>query len=133
MSIPNKDNLRKAIIKMLRRQGYRIRNNVVQMPKDLNKDTFRRMNEMAVAKKLEKSGPGVKRHEDDLLDYVADGAEVKPTKVSPKVVVVKADSMQELLFRYAYLHWSIPVSAGYGRRLRFLIMDESNNKLIGVL
>jgi hypothetical protein len=30
------------------------------------------------------------------------------------------------------LHWSIPVSAGYGRRLRFVIYDESNGKLIGI-
>src|SRR5439155_1645113 len=38
----------------------------------------------------------------------------------------------ELLFRYARLHWSIPVSAGYGRRLRFIVYDESNGKLIGI-
>jgi hypothetical protein len=37
------------------------------------------------------------------------------------------------LFRYAVLHWSIPVSAGYGRRIRFLILDEQNGKLLGVI
>jgi hypothetical protein len=37
-----------------------------------------------------------------------------------------------LLFRYVRLHWSIPVSAGYGRRIRFLVFDESNGKLIGI-
>jgi hypothetical protein len=31
------------------------------------------------------------------------------------------------------LHWSIPISDGYGRRLRFLIFDNANNKLIGLL
>ena len=36
------------------------------------------------------------------------------------------------MFRYACLHWSIPISEGYGRRLRFLIFDESNGKLIGL-
>ena len=30
------------------------------------------------------------------------------------------------------LHWSIPISAGYGRRLRFVIYDEANGKLIGL-
>jgi len=30
------------------------------------------------------------------------------------------------------LHWSIPVSAGYGRRIRFVVYDESNGKLIGI-
>jgi hypothetical protein len=37
------------------------------------------------------------------------------------------------LFRYASLHWSIPISNGYGRRLRFLLLDESNGKLMGIL
>ena len=37
-----------------------------------------------------------------------------------------------MLFRYVCLHWSIPVSSGYGRRLRFLVVDEQNEKLIGI-
>jgi hypothetical protein len=45
---------------------------------------------------------------------------------------VKPDTEHERLFRYACLHWSIPVSAGYGRRLRFLVFDENNGKLIGL-
>jgi hypothetical protein len=88
---------------------------------------------MAVSKKLEKSGPGVQRYEDDLLTkYIANGREVDPKEVSAKLVLVQAGSEHELLFRYACLHWSIPVSAGYGRRLRFLVLDESNDKLIGL-
>jgi hypothetical protein len=46
--------------------------------------------------------------------------------------LVKPKSDDELLFRYACAHWSIPVSSGYGRRLRFLVKDESNGKLIGL-
>jgi hypothetical protein len=41
-------------------------------------------------------------------------------------------SENELLFRYASLHWSIPTSSGYGRRLRFLVEDAHNGKLIGL-
>jgi hypothetical protein len=133
MRVAKKDDLRKRIIGALRVQGYRVHDGVIGIPQDSNKDDFRRMNELAVARKMQKSGPYVKRYEDDLLDYIADGSEVKPTSVSPKIVLVKPDSTDELLFRYAYLHWSIPISAGYGRRLRFLVMDESNNKLIGIL
>ncbi|MGB9178321.1 MAG: Druantia anti-phage system protein DruA, partial [Pyrinomonadaceae bacterium] len=33
---------------------------------------------------------------------------------------------------YALTNWSVPVSAGYGRRLRFLVFDKQNEKLIGV-
>ena len=50
----------------------------------------------------------------------------------PRLVVVRPDSEDELPFRYARLHWSVPVSAGYGRRLRFLVCDEYNEKLIGL-
>ena len=46
---------------------------------------------------------------------------------------VLPDSWDELLFRYVALHWSIPVSAGYGRRIRFLVVDDQNDKLIGVI
>lgn len=46
---------------------------------------------------------------------------------------VLPDSEEELLFRYASLHWSIPVSSGYGRRLRFLVVDGHNEKLIGLI
>ena len=37
------------------------------------------------------------------------------------------------LFRFASLLWSVPVSRGYGRRLRFLVRDQANNKLIGLI
>jgi len=133
MSILKKEDLKKSIIKTLRKQGYRLHNGVIRLNKKPNKEDIRRMNELAVANKLEKSGSIIKRYEDELLDYIADGSQVKPTKVSPKIVVVNPDTEEALLFRYTCLHWSIPVSAGYGRRLRFLVMDENNNKLIGIL
>ncbi|MDI6768660.1 MAG: DUF4338 domain-containing protein [Anaerolineales bacterium] len=36
------------------------------------------------------------------------------------------------LHRPARFYWSIPYSHGFGRRLRFLILDSSNGKLIGI-
>jgi hypothetical protein len=53
--------------------------------------------------------------------------------LAPKLVEVRPDSEDELLFRYASLHWSIPISSGYGRRLRFLVIDQQNEKLIGLI
>ena len=68
-----------------------------------------------------------------LLSHIASGHEVDPESISPKLVEVLSGSDEELLFRYASLHWSIPVSAGYGRRVRFLVIDDFNQKLIGVI
>ncbi len=133
MAIPRKADLKKRILKALRKQGYRVRNDTIRMPSHPTKDDFRRMNQLAVAKRLDVSGRHIRRYETELLDYIADGCEVKPAKVHPRIVVVRPESQEELLFRYAYLHWSIPISAGYGRRLRFLVIDDSNKKLIGIL
>jgi len=132
MNLPSAELLKSAIIEAMRSQGYRVENGSIQMPRDPSKDDYRALNELAVRKKLERSGPGVRPYEDRLVQFIADGSEVTPEAVRPKLVVVEPESEHELLFRYACLHWSIPVSAGYGRRLRFLVIDESNDKLIGL-
>jgi len=70
--------------------------------------------------------------ENELLGYMASGSEVDPNQIRPRLVQVEPDTIESKLFRYACLHWSIPISDGYGRRLRFLIFDDSNDKLIGL-
>lgn len=132
MNFPSADLLKSAIIKAMQEQGYRVENGAIQMPQDPSKYDYRALNELAVRKKLERSGPGIRPYEERLIQFIADGSEVAPEAIRPKLVVVGPESEQELLFRYACLHWSIPVSAGYGRRLRFLVIDESNDKLIGL-
>lgn len=132
MNPPSAELLKSAIIEAMRRQGYRVENGSIQMPRDPSKDDYRTLNELAVRKRLERSGPGVRPYEGRLIQFIADGSEVTPEAIRPKLVVVEPESEHELLFRYACLHWSIPVSAGYGRRLRFLVIDESNDKLIGL-
>jgi hypothetical protein len=132
MTKPSAKYLRKAIVRSLRKQGYSIKGGLIQMPDNLSKDDYRALQEMAVKKKLESAGPRIKCYEDYLLEYIANGWEVVPSNISPKVILVQRNSEHELLFRYACLHWSIPVSSGYGRRLRFLVIDESNGKLIGL-
>ena len=87
----------------------------------------------AVAHKVERSKPGLFKYQDELQQLIASGADVVPDRIHPILIEVQPDSKEELLFRYATLHWSIPVSSGYGRRLRFVVIDEHNEKLIGVL
>lgn len=70
-------------------------------------------------------------HEDDLLANIARGDEIDPYLISPRVTEVSTQE-EVRLFRYAALHWSIPVSGGFGRRTRFIVRDEQNDKLIGI-
>jgi len=59
------------------------------------------------------------------IRYFASGRDVRPERIKPRLEVVHKDTWQSDLFRLASLTWSIPVSNGYGRRLRFLVWDSS--------
>ena len=127
------DELREEIIESLLHQGFVIQNGEVSLPGDTDKDRLRQLHRVAVEEKLRKARPGLRSHEERLLRWIANGTEVNPYEIRPKLVEVLPRSEEELLFRYAYNHWSIPVSPGYGRRLRFLVIDQNNSKLIGII
>ncbi len=67
-----------------------------------------------------------------LIKHFACGWDVDPAAIDPEIVEVKPESLDSRLFRFATLLWSVPVSQGFGRRLRFLVRDRQNGKLIGV-
>lgn len=70
-------------------------------------------------------GPG-------LIQHFATGRQVDPRRIDPELVEVKAETPESRLFRLACLLWSVPVSHGFGRRLRFLVRDRQNGCLIGL-
>ncbi len=116
----------------LTKQGFELRGNQLCLPEDLDKKKIRFLHTQAVRHKIEKSKKRLCRLEPSLLERFASGQEVVPEEVEPKLVEVHPKSADELLFRYACLHWSVPVSSGYGRRLRFLVLDQNTEKLIGL-
>jgi len=129
----DRDALRELVIASLQDQGFNLDSGRIALPGPLEKADLRRLHELAVAHRRERSRPRLERHQTRLLGWIADGTQVHPAQIAPRLVEVKRDSEEELLFRFVSLHWSIPVSSGYGRRLRFLVMDGSNGKLIGIL
>ena len=48
---------------------------------------------------------------------------MKAEKVHPTLVSASTQETADL-FHYDLLLWSVPVSTGYGRRMRFLVFDE---------
>lgn len=129
----NASTLKKQIIRSLRDQGFSIRDGSILLPEELSKERLRELHESAVEHRIVRAKDGLVREEEKLLQRIASGHELVPSKMSPRLVEVAPGSADELLFRYASLHWSIPVSAGYGRRLRFLVIDDHNDKLIGLI
>jgi hypothetical protein len=67
------------------------------------------------------------------VSWLAESTEISPRGIIPRLVPVEKEGRQADVFRLACMFWSIPVSRGYGRRMRFLVVDEANDKLIGVL
>ena len=70
---------------------------------------------------------------DGVLGHFAESSEIDVQDTRPVLVPVRAATWEGELFRAATLLWSVPVSRGYGRRMRYLVMDEANGKLIGLL
>jgi hypothetical protein len=69
----------------------------------------------------------------DLICHFASGSEIDPARISPVVKRISSDSWESDLFRLASLTWAIPVSNGFGRRRRYLVWDEHNDRLMGLI
>lgn len=102
------------------------------LQEDSSKEVYRSLHYPAVKMQLEQHQKWIATNFPKYAKFFANGEEVKPTKVQPKLVEV-TDQRESDLFRLARLTWSLPFSKGYGRRLRFIIFDESNEKIIGVI
>ena len=97
-----------------------------------DKESIRQMYAAERQRFVEERFDLLQRLERRALPFFATGEEVSPDSLFPRIELVESP-LQADIFRYACLLWSIPVSAGYGRRMRFLIFDEANEKLIGIL
>lgn len=131
---PNIEDVRSKLLSSLKAQGFKLVNNLIIPAQEPSKDDLRGVHASAVAHVLERSGKALKSKEARFIrDFIASGGDIDPERISPVLVEVTRDSVEEELFRYIKLHWSIPVSAGYGRRLRYIIFDQQNGKAIGIL
>ena len=98
-----------------------------------DKDVIRELHRPQRDDRLKAHGGFMAQRLPGLLKYFAAGHEVVPDRISPTLERVCADTWQADLFRLAALTWSVPVSRGFGRRLRYLVWDAHNEKLIGLL
>lgn len=82
---------------------------------------------------LARQQPFINRYGRKLLyQHFAEGREIVPEKIDPILCPVVAETEDAAVFRLAMLLWSVPVSYGYGRRMRYLVRDRSNGKLLGI-
>lgn len=127
-----KKKVRENILIGLKEQGFFLTEENSIEEKALNKEEIRKLHKVAVNSILIKNEKFVTKNEKRLIQYFANGKEVNPDDLSVRLEIVKTGELSGDLFRYASLLWSVPISSGYGRRIRFLVWDNSNGKLIGI-
>jgi hypothetical protein len=127
------EKLRRRFQKHLRQIGYRKRGYEWIPPPLSDKELIRKLARPAVERRIQRASRTLRPKEEALLEWIADGQDISLKRIAPRLLPIRPGSEEELVFRYATHHWSIPVSSGYGRRLRFLMIDEENDKLMGVI
>lgn len=124
--------LKELVIDRLKEVGFVITEDGTLSPPLVDKDGLRQIHRPASQLEIIARQDWLRRYLPQYLSFFANGDEVVPERVDPALVEVTTEQ-QHNLFRVARLLWSIPFSKGYGRRLRFLIVDQANGKLIGLL
>jgi len=124
--------LRKAVLEELESLGFDWDDGCLALPEDQTKALARKLHEPSRKVELERRQEWLARTLTDYIGFFADGEEVVPERISPWLIEVREQWHREL-FRIARLTWSLPYSKGFGRRITFLIMDSSNDKLMGIL
>ena len=125
--------LKRKVRRHLKRVGFqRDENGTLHLPAD-SKEAIRAAHQMQRAERSTKQKEFLKTKFPKLSQYFAIGAEIEPMAVKPRLERIASDTWQAELFKLASLTWSVPVSPGFGRRLRYLVWDDGHDRLMGIL
>lgn len=124
--------IRRNLTRHLRSLGFGRSGGSPVSPVSDSKAAIRVLHDPQRRDRLRKSAQFIRAAWPRLSKYFAEGTEVIPERINPSLEIVEPDTEGAELFRLATLTWRIPVSNGYGRRIRCLLRDTSNWKLIGL-
>src|SRR5579863_8907329 len=102
-------------------------------PPGTGKDAVRILHNVQRDDRLAANRPFISERLPQLIKHFASGKEIDPARISPVLQQISGGTWEGDLFRLASLTWSVPVSNGFGRRLRYLVWDDHNHKLIGLI
>ncbi len=85
------------------------------------------------AKLAQHTNPSGAIYAEKLAKYIAKPDDIDILKVKPYLVPVNPSEEHHRIWAYATSHWSIPVTTGYGRRIRYFVFDAQNGKLLGIV
>ncbi|WP_044874636.1 Druantia anti-phage system protein DruA [Pseudomonas sp. LFM046] len=130
---PREDNLKSKLREHLHSLGFtKSEEGTLQAPGN-TKEAIRSLHSAQREERLSANEKFVSLTGRKLMQFFASGKDIDPEKISPVLERVSSETQQGELFRLASLSWSVPVSNGFGRRLRYLVWDENNGKLMGLI
>ena len=125
--------LRRKVRRQLRALGFRKSDDGALEIDGNDKDVIRSLHGPQRTDRLSTNSAFLARRAPKLLHHFAAGREINPAAIQPELERVYEGTWQADLFRLAALTWSVPVSNGFGRRLRYVIWDVQNEKLLGLI
>lgn len=84
-------------------------------------------------KLAERTNPQGQDYKSKVQQHLAQPADINISQINPYLVTVDSSEKHHRLWAYATSHWSVPVTTGYGRRIRYFVFDQQNEKLIGIV
>jgi len=130
---PREANLKRRLRRHLTSLGFQKTEDGELAPPGTGKGAIRAVHAAQRDDRLAANRPFLSEQFPKLAMHFASGSEIDPQKISPVLERIEAGTWQGDLFRLASLTWSVPVSNGFGRRLRYLVWDKHNEKLMGLI
>lgn len=130
--VPNSTGLISAIHRHLLSLGFTKNGSGYRVKRVLTKQEIRNFHSAQRLEILDRHRSFIETRGSKLSEFFANPSEVDPESIIPELVEISPNSQESQLFRFASLLWSVPVSQGFGRRLRFLVRDRQNGRLIGL-
>src|ERR1700730_5758228 len=124
--------LKRRLREYLSNLGFSRNNEGLLAPPGDDKAAIRALHEGERRDRLQTHKAFLKANLSELSTHFANGSDIDPQSISLRLQKIEAGTFESALFRLATLTWSVPVSNGFGRRLRYLVWDEHNNKLAGL-
>jgi hypothetical protein len=125
--------LKRRIRAHFKKLGFaRANDGTLELP-GVEKDDVRKLHSGQRAERLNAGSRFITRALPKILPHFADGAEIDPSKIQLCLIRVHSDTPEADLFRLATLTWSVPVSPGFGRRLRYIVWDAYHERIAGII
>lgn len=127
--------LREALFEHLRGQGFKLTAGGLIVPVEDDKNYLRKLHGESVIAQRERARTALSRYDKSFTLRLLAGDELIPSAIIPHLIILPpGKSENALLWRWCSLHWTIPVSSGYGRRIRALVVDKAHrNAVIGLI